>query len=306
MKSFLVTALVMLTAPAFAQDQATPPSLQAHTLRDDVFWVEGGTSNAGFVVGSDGVVVIDAQRTPPEGAAQLALIAKITPKTVATIVVTHADPDHVGGLPAYPTVAQVIMQENAHAQILAGAADPHGGPLFGPMYRDLAATHKPDQTVAALDRITAAGIRLELIHVAPAHSSGDLVVYLPKQKVVFAGDIVLTNQGRFPIIHLGGSSLGWIASMKAVLALDAHVIVPGHGPVESRAKLETRVKDAEERRAAIKKLIAAGKSLEDIDAALPPEVGNARFPSFNRTTYDELTKGYPEQAPPWASLVKQP
>lgn len=271
-----------------------------------VYWVTGGTANTGFVVGPDGVVVIDAQRTPPEGAAQVALIAKTAPKPIVAILLTHADPDHVGGLPAYPAGVRIVMQENARAQILAAAADEHGGPLFGPMYKDLAANHLPDHTVAAAERTTIAGTPVHMFRLAEAHTSGDLVVHFPRQKVVFAGDIVLTDQGRFPIIHVGGSSLGWIASMKAILALDADVIVPGHGPIESRARLEARLKDAAARRDAIRKMVEAGQSLEEIDAALPPEIANPRFPSFNRTTYDELTKGYPEQAPPWDSLAKRP
>ena len=77
------------------------------------------------------------------------------------------------------------------------------------------------------------GVRMVLMYVAPAHTSGDLFVYLPDQKIVFAGDIHLTNSGRFPVIKIGGSSLGWIASMKAMLALDADTYVPGHGPIET-------------------------------------------------------------------------
>jgi glyoxylase-like metal-dependent hydrolase (beta-lactamase superfamily II) len=302
----LALSLFLGAPPVFAQDEPKITSLQAHALNDNVFWVEGGTANAGFVVGTDGVLVVDSQRTSPDGALQIALIATITQKAIIALVITHADPDHVGGIPAYPADVEVIMQENARAQIIAGAADEHGGPLFGPTYKALAAYHLPDHTVASVQRMTLAGVPVELIHTAPAHTSGDLVVYLPRQKVIFGGDIVLTNQGRFPVIHLGGSSLGWIASMKAILALDSDMIVPGHGPIEPRAKLETRLKDVEERRAAIKTMIEAGKSFEDINTVLPAEVADPRFPSFNRTTYDELVKGYPEQVAPWASLAKQP
>lgn len=302
-KATAAAALAFVAVPAVAQ----AAKLTAHIVRDNVYRVEGGTANAGFVVGRDGVIVIDPQRTPLEGAAQIALIHKITDKPIRTIIVTHGDPDHVGGLPAYAADATVIMHENTRTQIVAAAADSaNGGPLFGPMYRDLAAHHLPARTIASSESIQIAGVPIQLIYIAPAHSSGDLMVYLPRQKVVFAGDVVLTRFGPFPIIHLGGSSQGWIETFKAMLALDAAVVVPGHGAIEARPKLEQRLRDGEQRRAQIKASVEAGKSLAAIDAVLAPEIGNPIFPGFNTTTYDELTKGYPEARPPWDSVVKRP
>jgi glyoxylase-like metal-dependent hydrolase (beta-lactamase superfamily II) len=302
----IAAALAGLASPARPQSPAETAVLQKIALGDGAYAVTGGIANAGFVVGPDGVVVIDAQRTPPEGAAQQGLIAGITPRPITAILLTHADPDHVGGLPVYPADARIIMHENARAQIVAAAKADDGGPFFGPLYKEVAASRLPHQTIAARSRMTLAGTMVEILHPAPGHSSGDLIVYFPEQGIVFGGDIVLTDQGRFPSIRKGGSSQGWITSMKAILALDAKVIVPGHGPVVPRTQLETRLRDAEERRAAVKQMVEAGKSLGEIDCALPPETVNPRFPSFNRTTYDELVKGYPEQVPPWHSLERTP
>lgn len=307
-QALCVLSAALLSGSALGQGAPpSPPKLTAHEIRKNIYEIEGGTANAGFVIGDAGVIVIDPQRTPAEGAAQIALIRSITAKPIRTVIVTHGDPDHVGGLPAYPADTNVIMHENTRAQILASAADAaNGGPLFGPMYRNLAAIRLPIRTVGFSEASRMAGVPVELKYFAPAHSSGDLMVYLPNQKVLFAGDVVLTKFGPFPIIHLGGSSQGWIESMKALLRLDADVVIPGHGPIETRERLEGRLRDVERRRAQIKEMIEAGNSLAEIDAALPPEVGNPTFPSFNSTTYDELTKGYPPASPPWDSVAKKP
>lgn len=306
-KGFLdVAALVMAvfaSSSAVAQQHGPPPTkLTVHPLRGGVYWVEGGISNTGFVVGSSGVVAIDAQRAPETARAELAEIAKISAKPVNTVILTHADPDHVGGLPAFPAGIAIIAQENTRAEILASAADPAGGPLTA-AYQELAAHDLPNHTLSASEATTLDGVRMELIYVAPAHTAGDLMIYLPAQKVLFAGDIITTNTGRFPVVHIGGSSLGWIAAMKAALALDVTTYVGGHGAFETKPQLRARLRDVETRRAAVKMMVEAGRSRAEVEAALPEPGANPMFPTFTQTVFDELSKGYPPQKGPWANIV---
>ena len=94
--------------------------------------------------------------------------------------------------------------------------------------------------------------------------------------------------------------------MKEMLALRAKVYVPGHDAIENKAQLQTRLHDAELRRAEIAAMVAQNKSLEEVVATLPDTTVFATFPSFNETTYIELTKGYPEAVPPWANFVVKP
>ena len=98
----LAVAVAALAVPAFAQVKPEPVKLSVHALKGGAYWVEGGTSNQGFIVGNKGVVVIDAQRSVELAQQALAEIAKVTSKPVDTVIVTHGDPDHVAGLPAYP------------------------------------------------------------------------------------------------------------------------------------------------------------------------------------------------------------
>jgi glyoxylase-like metal-dependent hydrolase (beta-lactamase superfamily II) len=301
-------ALIALVAgPALAQQPPGPIKLIPHMVAPNVYWVEGGASNSGFVVGTTGVVAIDAQMNPDAARLALAEIARITPKPVNAIIITHSDPDHVGGLPAYAAGTAIIEQENSRAAILASAADPAAPPMLSALYHNLAANFPATKLVGESETITIDGVRMELIYVAPGHSAGDLIIFLPDQKVVFAGDVLTTNTGTFPIIHVGGSSIGWMESMRKILSLKAHAIISGHGAQVTRAQIATRLHDAEVRRAAIKAMVMQGKTLAEINQALPEMLVNPMFPSFNQTSFNELQKGYPGEAKgPWVNIVRKP
>ena len=141
------------------------------------------------------------------------------------------------------------------------------------------------------------GERIQVLHWAPAHTSGDLVVYLPSEKIVFTGDIIAT-QLPDPLIHLekDGSSAGWITTTKGIVALNAEQFVPGHGDVQTKADVQKRLTEAEAKRAKIKDLVAQGKSLDDIkkevgDQPAPGRGGRGpAFASFTEVVYRELTK----------------
>jgi glyoxylase-like metal-dependent hydrolase (beta-lactamase superfamily II) len=121
-------------------------------------------------------------------------------------------------------------------------------------------------------------------------------VYLPSEKIVFTGDI-LGGQASDPLIHLekNGSSEGWITTTKGIVALNADQFVPGHGDLLTKEAIQKRVTDTEAKRAKIKDLVAQGKSLDEIKAAVgdpPPAQGRGRgpgFPSFTEVVYRELT-----------------
>ncbi len=266
-------------------------SLKVMPLRGGAYWVSGGIANTGFVIGDNGVIVIDPQMFMRTSRTELADIAEITPKPVNAIILTHSDPDHINGLPAYPRNIPIIAQENAKTEIEHVVADPNSnGFPPPPEIRDYVPTH----TVGNLESMVLDGVPVTLIHTGPAHTDGDLVIFLPSQKIVFAGDLITPAIGLYPGIHMDkhGSSLGWIEFMKAILALDADIYVSGHGELLSKATLEDRVKASEERRAEIKVMFDQGKTLSQIKSALhdvPLKGTAAQFPTFIETTYQELT-----------------
>ena len=297
-------AAAALAAPAMAQMRPGPVVLTTHALRGGAYWVTGGRSNTGFVVGPQGVVVLDTEIPDAAAKMQLAEIAKVTSEPISAIVITHADPDHVGGLLVYPASTPVLIQENARSEVIASANDPAAPPIYKALYAQLA-QRLPRDTVGGERTATLGGVRVVLQHVAPAHTAGDIIMYLPDLKIVYGGDI-LVNYTRFPVIHLGGSSLGWEDSMKALLALDADIYVPGHGPILSKAELTTRLHEEQARREQIKAMVVEGKTLPEIQQALPDKTEEPMFITYTEAVYAELTRGFPPPSPPWANVAKRP
>jgi glyoxylase-like metal-dependent hydrolase (beta-lactamase superfamily II) len=283
-------------APGVLEQSAPGPSLAApvqpaRSLASRVYWAPGLISNSGFIVGDTGVIVIDAQISVPAANALLAEIAKVTDKPVSTVILTHSDPDHINGLPALPRGVAVIAQTETGAAIARVIADPVSNGMPPPVeIRD----YVPTQTVKARESLTLDGVPVILIHAAPAHTDGDLIVYLPEQKLVYAGDLLTPAIGAYPGIHLNkhGSSLGWIAAVEAMLALDADIFVSGHGEPMTRAQVAAGLAVARQRRSEIQSLVDQGKTLAEIKATLDdkPLPGPAsRFPTFVETTFRELT-----------------
>ncbi|HLI86164.1 MAG TPA: MBL fold metallo-hydrolase [Bryobacteraceae bacterium] len=279
-------AVCLFGTVAAAQAPAAAPFM-THQLKPNVYWIEGGGGNSTVIVGDKGVIVVDAKTTAAQGKELLEDIAKITPKPVTTVILTHSDGDHVNGLAAFPSGITIIAQENnKKEQQAALAAGGRGAPP---------ADHLPTQVVSKnKENLKIDGVKLELLHWAPAHTSGDLVVYLPDQKIVATGDIIAGNGD--PLIHLekNGSSEGWITTTKGIVALNADTFVPGHGDIQTKAAIQKRLADTEAKRAKIKDLVAQGKSFDEIRAAVgdpaPAQGGRGpRFASFTEVVYKELT-----------------
>jgi cyclase len=292
---FAMVAVLSVLGPRAAAQAPAPAPFMVHQLKPNVYWVEGGGGNSGVIVGDKGVIVIDAKTTLAGGKELLEDVAKITPKPVTTVILTHSDGDHVNGLASFPTGITIIAHENnKKEQEAALASGGRGAPPAG---------HLPTQVVSKnKENLKIDGVKLQVLHWVPAHTSGDLVVYLPDQKIVFTGDI-LGGQQSDPLIHLekNGSSEGWITTTKGIVALNADQFVTGHGDLLAKAAIQKRVADTEAKRAKIKDLVAQGKSLDEIKAAVgdPPPAqgrgpgggrGGPAFPSFTEVVYRELTK----------------
>ena len=277
---FLLGTATLIAQPPGGGQPAAP--FVTHQLKPNVYWIEGGGGNSTVIVGNSGVIVVDAKTSKAGGQELLDDISKISPKPITTVILTHSDGDHVNGLAAFPAGLKVIAHENNKKEQEAALAK--GGQGAPP------ADHLPTQVVMGnKEAMTIDGEKLELYHWAPAHTSGDLVVYLPAEKIAIAGDILTENQ--YPLIHeeKGGTSEGWIATAKGLQSLNADTYVAGHNATWTKAELQKRTDEAIALRNQVREMVAQGKSLDEIKAATG-QSQQGRFKGYVDVVYDEARK----------------
>jgi cyclase len=203
---------------------------------------ETGISNAGLIVGHDAAVVVDALMVPSMTRRLVAAIKKTTRKPVGRLINTHHHLDHTGGNRFFRGAA-ILSTEKCRQQLAPGFPARPILQRFMPRFaKEFALLRIALPSVTFQDRLIIhdADREIHLWHPGqPAHTVGDATVFLPKERILFAGDIAfhyvtpLAFQG-----HVGN----WIKVADTVLQFEADVIVPGHGPIGTKKDL-SRMRD---------------------------------------------------------------
>ena len=221
-------------AQAAQSAQSFSPTFALKPLGNDVYAAiddakgDAG-ANAGFVIGDDGVAVIDTFEKPEASKQMLALIHKLTQKPIKFVVNTHYHIDHVAGNSLFQQNGAVVFaQRNVRTWIHTENLK-----FFG---KDI----KPEQrkmveTLGAPDAVYDTGVTLFLgsrridVRVFPGHTGGDSVIFIPDANVVFTGDLFWHDT--LPNL-IDATTSAWIPTLNAVTAAAPNArYVPGHGDV---------------------------------------------------------------------------
>ncbi len=189
-------------------------------------------SNAGFIIGTEGVAVVDTHTTPVQSASLLSAIRQRTNLSILHIINTHFHGDHTLGNQLFSSWARIIAH-SACRRIMkewGGQLVEWYRPLFGSAL-DAVHPYFPNILISGRMDLMIGEMEIQIYPMAPAHTDSDLVVYLPEQRILFSGDLIIV--GSLPLMEHSNLA-GWKRSLDILQGWDIVSIIPGHGPASPR------------------------------------------------------------------------
>lgn len=260
----LSAAAAEVVAGVPAAGSASAPALTAELLKTGLYLISGGGGNSLLRLSQSGAVLVDGKAPGqyPALMAQIRRISRLSDLPVRVLIASNHHDAHAGNAQQFMAAGvALIAQQNTRRRLPPGVE------------RDDSA--KATGRVVVFDRayqLHIGGVDVNLYHFGPAHTDNDVLVHFPDLRVVALGELVSVG-APVPDYAAGGRLLGWGPVLGQVLQLDVDLVVPGSGPVMSRAELagfKARV-DALSARATglVKQGIAKDRLLQQLSADDP-------------------------------------
>jgi len=267
----------------------------ARALAPGVYWVAGSggeadpanlgrTGNIGFVVGRDGVVLIDTGTSYAHGRALLEAVAEVTDRPVQLAIVTHTQPEFLFGGSAFRERAIPVAMHRRTAGLMASRCETclrrlresvGEAPFAG------TAMYAPDRVFDSAHRVDLAGRTLRVLYFGVSSGPGDVAVFDETSGVLFAGGLL--EAGRVPDIQ-DGDLEGWKAALRELRTLPLSRIVPAHGPVSPPALIDSVAGYLARLESRTRSFVESGGSLLDVADAtdLPEYAGWDQYATVHR------------------------
>jgi glyoxylase-like metal-dependent hydrolase (beta-lactamase superfamily II) len=298
----IFSALALALASPLAAQAPPPPIVKTEGLKQISPHVQiipdnsvPLTPNVGYVVGDKAILVIDTGLGPRNGAAVYEVAKKLGGDKPLYLVTTHVHPEHDLGAQAFPATIKLIrsndqVKDIAEFGLQLAEVFAKRSALNAELLKD-ANFRKADITFEKDYDLDLGGVHAKLTAMGANHTTGDTIIWIDSDRVLFSGDIAMRAQPAFASPH--SSLKRWMASLDQLEALKPAIIVPSHGPTGDgigfitgyRAYLnEVRERTATEKR--------AGHSAEEVATTVTAAFGDrapdkARLAGAIRTAYGE-------------------
>jgi cyclase len=223
-------------------------AFQFEEVAEDIYQAQGTGnllvgSNAAIIVNENDVIVIDSHISPAAAVALARQLPSITTKPIRYVINTHFHFDHAHGNQVYPPEVQIIGHEFTYEMLATGESIGRTYEHFkdwissqpgGAQGQQGLIPTPPNMTMADRMTLFRDGREIQLLFFGRGHTGGDIVVYLPQEKILFTGDLLLES-----IPFMGDAyPSDWIETLEGLSQLDFNVVVPGHGrPFADRARI---------------------------------------------------------------------
>jgi glyoxylase-like metal-dependent hydrolase (beta-lactamase superfamily II) len=262
----VLSGAAIASSSALTSAQSHPAPITTTPLNDHLHLIAGAGSNVLLVSSSDGLVLVNGGSPERSNELLKAVAARAQGRRLTTLINTDWCADHTGSNESAGAIgAQIIAHENtkqylAHDQFIEWQTR---------TYKARPKAALPTKTFYTKDSITVGSERLEYGHLGQAHTDGDIYVHLPASNVLVTGHVLTV--GKYPIADYttGGWLGGLLTATKTLLDLsNAETrVVPGTGPVQTRADLQAQFDMLTALRERFAKMMRQGMSANDMLAA---------------------------------------
>lgn len=244
---------------AYTQNQPKQaPTLTINRVKDDLYEIEGDGGNVAVYITDQGVILVD-DKYEQDHESIVDKVKSVTSQPIKYVLSTHHHADHSGGNAKFLPTAEIISTANARANIVAHKQSNAPPNVAGAqvVFTDQAAVFLGGKEVRAYS-------------FGRGHTNGDAVIYFPALRTLHTGDLMAGNT---PLIDYpgGGSVVEWPKTLDAAMKLDFETVIPGHGPVTTKAALKTYRDNVEKLQSRARSLIREGKSQEEVGKVMTAE-----------------------------------
>jgi glyoxylase-like metal-dependent hydrolase (beta-lactamase superfamily II) len=299
---FPALALALALAGPLAAQTPPPPIIKTEGLKQISPHVQiipdnsvPLTPNVGYVIGDNAILVIDTGLGPRNGAAVYEVAKKLGGDKPLYLVTTHVHPEHDLGAQAFPATIKLIrsndqVKDIAEFGLQLAEVFAKRSALNAELLKD-ANFRKADITFEKDYDLDLGGVHARLTAMGANHTTGDTIIWIDSDRVLFSGDLAMRAQPAFASPH--SSLKRWMASLDQLEALKPAIIVPSHGPTGDGIGFvtgyRTYLTEVRERTAAEKH---AGRSADEAVATVTTAFGDrapdkARLAGAIRTAYGE-------------------
>jgi cyclase len=241
---------------AYTQQANQPAQLKLNKVKEDLFEIEGDGGNVAVYVTNEGVILVD-DKFDQDHEQIVSNVKSVTDQPIKYIISTHYHADHSGGNAKFLPTAEIISTANARKNIV-NHVQSNAPP--GVMPARVVFTGETS--------VFLGGKEVRARYFGRGHTNGDAVVYFPALRTIHTGDLMA---GDTPLIDYpgGGSIVEWTKTLDAAMKdWDFDIVIPGHGPVTTKANLLTYRNNVEKERDLVSGMVREGKSSDEIGKVL--------------------------------------